>query len=174
LLTDGNNAAVAIAKRNISKMGLQDKVAARVLSWEDDFQELSGSFDVIIGCELMYYKLDLPVLLSAVRRLLQEDGLFLHAHIFRAPNLECDLITQMAAFGWSTLEIPLTEVVCAEELHEHADWFNVRCLVSGSWAAVEALRRVHSTWLPFAEDIADGRFGPDDEEEAVGFGHSMN
>ena len=37
-----------------------------------------------IGCELMYYKTDMKALVDTVLRLTsREDGLFLHAHIFR-------------------------------------------------------------------------------------------
>lgn len=178
LLTDGNSSAIAIAEKNIFKLGMQNKANAQQLSWEEDFLGLNTSFDVIIGCELMYYKLDLPVLLSAVRRLLKLDGLFFHAHIFRAPNLERDLIAQMDAFGWCTLEIPLNEAVSVEELREHADWFNVRCLMSGTYSAIAELRNMHPSWIPFAEDIGDGRYGPvadsQDFGEAIGFGEFMH
>ena len=175
LLTDGSPAAVSMASKNILWHGLQDIVQSRVLRWGTELGDLQCAYDVVIGCELMYYRVEVTALISAVRSLLREGGLFLHAHIFRRAGLEEELMRHLDTIGWSTLEIPLRESVDRVERQQHPDWHSVRCLVSGPAAVVAELGLGHTAWVSFEESISDSVFDSEGDasggdEEGLGLG----
>lgn len=147
LLTDGNAEAVELAAMNIAAWGLSPVASSQQVLWTHSPVEALGSFDIIIGCELMYYQLDMPLLIATVRNHLNEShGLFFHAHIFRKSNQENELYNLLLQSGWNTLEIEIELIVTETELEEHADWRNVRCLVSGPERVIETFHSRHQEW----------------------------
>jgi 2-polyprenyl-3-methyl-5-hydroxy-6-metoxy-1,4-benzoquinol methylase len=150
LLTDGSPDAVALAEKNILEFGVSDIATSQQLFWSESGCEECPRFDVVIGCELMYYKLEMALLFSTVRNLLDPSlGLFLHAHIFRKDGQDNEFYSLLTAHGWRTLEIDVSVIVSEEELSEHADWTNVRCLVSGPSGVIEEFHARYRDWQPF-------------------------
>ena len=110
-------------------------------TFEEDFKvenlECSSSsstklyFDVIIGCELFYYRTNVEELLYTVLKLTNSSGIFVHSHVFRRCGQDAEMIKYFSDHGWITLEIPVQQFIDSKELEEHPEWFNVHCLVSG-------------------------------------------
>ena len=88
-------------------------------------------FDVIIGCELFYYRTNVEELLYTVLKLTNSSGIFVHSHVFRRCGQDAEMIDFLSTHGWITLEIPVRQFIDSKELDEHPEWFNVHCLVSG-------------------------------------------
>jgi len=109
----------------------------------------SRVFDVVIGCELMYYRTDMQSLVLTVLKLTGEGGMFVHGHLFRAPNQEQHLIQCLWVLGWDTVEVPVSDFIDAAELSHHIEWYRVRCLVSAPSAVVSRLLASHSSWFMF-------------------------
>jgi 2-polyprenyl-3-methyl-5-hydroxy-6-metoxy-1,4-benzoquinol methylase len=150
LLTDGSNDAVALAGKNILEFGVSEIAKSKQLFWSASECEESHQFDLVIGVELMYYKLDMPLLLSTVQNLLNPtSGIFIHAHIFRKDGQDNEFYSLLTALEWKTLEIDVSAVVSEEELNEHADWASVRCLISGPSSLIEEFHENHREWQPF-------------------------
>lgn len=165
LLTDGNNEAIEIAKLNINKFELNNIANAKQLLWTSSIIEESNQFDIIIGCELMYYKLDMPLLFAMVQNLLKSNGgLFYHAHIFRKDGQENELYTLLLEMNWKSLEIEIPIFVSEIELSEHPDWFNVRCFVSGPIEKIDELNQVYPEWKVFLGKNGKGTDGEDENE----------
>ena len=123
------------------------------------------AFDVVIGCELMYYNTDINLLITTVMKLTNKQGLFIHAHVFRAPSQEQKLIDCLAELGWATLEIPHKEFLTKLELEQHIEWRRVRPLVSGPLSTIQVLAVKYPTWRVFQEEIV---YSDDEEDEEVG------
>jgi 2-polyprenyl-3-methyl-5-hydroxy-6-metoxy-1,4-benzoquinol methylase len=166
LLTDGNAPTVSIAARNIKHFGVESKASTEVLYWDPAMEEkmAASKFDVVMGFELMYYKLDLEALIGTMKSLVKENGIFFHAHIFRKQGLELEVIEKLETMGWTSLEVPLTSIVHKRELSQHADWFNVRCLISGSYQVIQSLSEEHPNWIPFQEAFPEDDCSDDDDE----------
>ncbi|KAJ1411346.1 hypothetical protein B484DRAFT_455641 [Ochromonadaceae sp. CCMP2298] len=138
------------------------------------------AYDVVLSCELMYYSTDVGMLVETVLGLTgnrgilrlreqggQEEGqqeqggqgrvqgagwgLWLHAHLFRAPGQELELIGHLAAAGWGTLEIPLSHFVSRSERSTHIEWYRVRALVSAPLDRLAVLAAEHPGWVNFEE-----------------------
>jgi predicted nicotinamide N-methyase len=151
VLTDGNPEAIAITSQNAALLNVCDRVTISTFLWD---RENLGSlvchdYDILIGCELMYYKLEMTLLIDVVRTLLKETGIFIHAHRFRISNQEQELIDTLSVIGWKTVEIPLSSFIGSRELSEHPEWQGVRCLLSGSSAALDGLISLHPSWFIF-------------------------
>lgn len=120
---------------------------------------INDKFDIVIGCELMYYKLDMRLLFTTVQNLLTSNGCFYHAHIFRKDSQENELYTLLLEMNWKSLEIDINTFVSQVELNEHADWNNVRCFVSGPIDVINELSQSNSDWKEFLgekiEEIVD-------------------
>ena len=58
--------------------------------------------DIVIGCELLYYRTNIEELLSTVLALVPH-GLFIHAHIFRRRGRRIQLIDRNCAFKFNCL-----------------------------------------------------------------------
>jgi predicted nicotinamide N-methyase len=112
-------------------------------------------FDVVIGCELFYYRTNIDELLCTVLRLTNNNGLFIHSHVFRRSGQDVELIEYLRCWNWITAEIPIQRFVDQDELDEHPEWFNVHCLVSGPTDKILALLS------------AENRCCSGEEEEAV-------
>lgn len=119
----------------------------------------SRAFDVVIGCELMYYRTDIQSLVDTVLKLTVEGGMFVHGHLFRAPNQEQHLIQCLRVLGWDTMEVPVSEFIDAAELGHHIEWYRVRCLVSAPSAVVSRLLASHSSWFVFEATSSHDAYG---------------
>lgn len=194
VLTDGNMSACRLAAMNAHHLNMPDKVVSHInddkvdldrdggqikgrvhvqnLSWtEDDVAQLKSqhAFEVIIGCELMYYKVDLTALASTVTQLLSDkNGLFMHAHIFRKHGQEQELIDVFTRFGFGTFETPVTSFISPGTLREHAEYYKVRCLMSGKLEVLTDFADMHPeiVMIPFTPILSDGcELGDEDEED---------
>lgn len=196
--TDGELGALRIIDKNIDILYRdeplrQESTCSRQLLWGDDQMiadvlispssycdpestsscsySCSMAFDVVIGCELMYYRTDIQSLVDTVLKLTGEGGMFVHGHLFRAPNQEQHLIQCLRVLGWDTVEAPVSEFIDATELNHHIEWYRVRCLVSAPSAVVSSLLATHSSWFVFeatsSHDAYDGYNDPDDEGDEI-------
>jgi SAM-dependent methyltransferase len=143
-----------------------------------------GHFDIVIGCELMYYRTDPRELLSTVLDLTNRNGLFIHSHVLRRLGQGQTMIDFLAAAGWDTLEIPVVDFISKEELGHHPEWYSVRCLISGPKELIAKMieesnsirssstRSRQSKWKIFVEDVPDivDESDEDYSEEALALG----
>mmetsp|Transcript_21241 Transcript_21241/g.20558 ORF Transcript_21241/g.20558 Transcript_21241/m.20558 type:complete len:316 (-) Transcript_21241:12-959(-) len=88
-------------------------------------------FDVVLGCELFYYRTNIEDLLTTVLHLTDNSGIFIHSHVFRRPGQDTELINYLNTYNWITLEIPIKSFIDEDELSNHPEWYNVHCLISG-------------------------------------------
>ena len=162
ILTDGNNNACNIAQLNISSIGLnptqQNQIYCKQLIWNSDPQyslnfinneNNSQPFDVILGCELMYYKTDMNQLLHTVLNLTNYNGIFIHSHVFRAHSLEKEMHTIFTQYHWNTLLVPIHTFIPLSELGTHTAWYQVCTLISGPNEVIDRLLQCHSDWTMF-------------------------
>jgi predicted nicotinamide N-methyase len=151
LLTDGNESAMSMVEKNINEFQVSQIARCQQLLWSLTEGAESHQFDVVIGCELMYYQLDMPLLLATVHNLLQDPsmGIFLHAHIFRKDGQENELFALLHERDWKTLDIPIPSIVSEKEIAEHADWTNVRCLLSGPSQRIQEFQEKYCDWELF-------------------------
>lgn len=170
MLTDGEQRALTIIPKNIEQMESRKcggSVDYQLLPWgnqtaiENALNKCEEHnnvrrFDVVLGCELMYFNTDLDLLINTVLSLTNHTGLFVHAHLFRAPNQENEMIEVLGRYGWATLEIPSHLFLTPTELDQHVEWRRVRCLVSGPIENMSKLSQEHSDWIPFEEEIKYG------------------
>jgi predicted nicotinamide N-methyase len=173
LLTDGEAKTEHLVNLNTSSIyGHTDnscKVQYSQLLWGsiDQIQEIKNTkndsqpFDVVIGCELMYYRTNMKDLVDTVMQLTDCSGLFIHAHLFRKAGQECELIEQFSLHDWCTYEVPHRHFIDADELNHHPEWYKVRSLVSGPRLLMEQLVTAaeYSSWRLFKEDY------PSDDED---------
>lgn len=167
MFTDGEQRAIEILQKNIDHVKPNTAtgvVSKQLLPW-GDVGLIQGAldkcqaccntrkFDVVLGCELMYFNTDLDLLVNTVLSLTSNTGLFIHAHLFRAPNQENQLIQTLAEYGWTTLEIPSKLFLAAQELDQHVEWRRVRSLVSGPIDSMDKLAMEFPDWIPFQEEI---------------------
>lgn len=91
------------------------------------------SFDIVIGCELMYYLTDISDLLETVVSLVDfNKGLFFHVHLFRKEGQEQELIELLERkYQWTTYEVSPRIFIDRQELSDHIEWFRMRSLISG-------------------------------------------
>jgi len=185
VLTDGNESACKLASMNISrylstqcKDGLLNdrvsdfkgisEVCVQKLSWSAaDITNIKSQhqFDVVIGCELMYYNTDLDALAWTVSQLLLDsrsgnndntsngsNGIFLHAHIFRRSDQEQDLIDVFKKFGLVTFEVPINSFIDPGTLALHSEYFRVRSLLTAESDVITALTITYPelTIVPFS------------------------
>lgn len=177
VFTDGEQRAIEILQKNIDYVKpktITGVISTQILPW-GDISAINGAldkceaccstrkFDVVLGCELMYFNTDLDLLVNTVLSLINNTGLFIHAHLFRAPNQENQLIETLASYGWTTLEIPSKVFLTAQELDQHVEWRRVRSLVSGPMDAMGKLAAEYPDWIPFQEEI---RYDDSDAEDA--------
>ena len=177
LMTDGESKTVEGAQVNAelicSHCKCQDrlnKIQFATLSWgdeslaarvRDDFNA-AQPFDVVLGCELMYFRTDVQALVKTVLNLTDSCGIFIHAHLFRRSGLEQELIAAFQHEGWCTLEAPHGSFISQEELRHHPEWYRVRALVSGpkellqNWNQSDAFRG----WVEFKEDPIEDELDP--------------
>jgi predicted nicotinamide N-methyase len=181
VLTDGEERACQVINKNIEYINATTpdqirQTSSAVLKWgnvlsitevlqmlnEQDIQsDKSLHFDVVLGCELMYFNTEVNVLVDTVMALTGGRGLFVHTHLFRAPDQEQTLIDYLSRFGWTTLETPVEDFILNEELQHHIEWRRMRPLVSGPRETMEKLALTYPTWRVFQEEITY----PADEED---------
>lgn len=108
-------------------------------------------FDIVLGCELMYYRTDMNLLLSTVLNLIhRQNGLFIHCHVFRGESVqETALIDILKVYQWSSLTVPINTFVDSVELNQHPDWYNVCLLISGPVDVIHQLLSEHTDWKLF-------------------------
>jgi predicted nicotinamide N-methyase len=99
-------------------------------------------FDVVVGCELFYYRTNIQDLLTTVLHLTDNLGVFIHSHVFRRPGQDTELISFLGEYNWITLEIPIESFIDEEELFNHPEWYNVHCLISGTRERMENILAV--------------------------------
>lgn len=180
LLTDGNPHAIEIARLNIKSIkssrndqivslpsshvlmpvpssciihceeylwSFSPKVSASVYKHFND----GKPYNIVLGCELIYYRTDIQLLMSTVMNLTGGDrGLFIHSHVFRVEAIQENFIRSMlTSHNWGTLYVPLHSFVINVELSEHADWYNVVQLISGPVTVINQLLEENIGWRPF-------------------------
>jgi len=95
VITDGEESTLEIARLNV---GERDNVMVRRLLWGEEGEverilEEEGTFDLVVGCDLLYYSVDVEELFSCVLRLIEtSSSLFFHSHIIRLPQGEEELL----------------------------------------------------------------------------------
>lgn len=173
VLTDGQERGCHIVGKNIQHM--EEDVDSHIrfvptlyrrLLWGDceatqqvlqdcsrSLKPNSSFYDVVLGCELMYYNTDVEVLIQEVIALTQGQGLFIHGHLFRGQGQEKQLIASLAAHNWSTLEVPHKDFISTKELSQHVEWYRARPLISGPNEVIAQLALEYPTWREFKEDI---------------------
>lgn len=170
LLTDGNIEAVQLIDSNIQAFtshiqkirqtcNIQKSVAVRSqhLIWDNDEQICKaissfggGSFNIVLGCELVYYSTCTEALFAAMLRLLDRDcGLIIHTHIFRRENVGIEIESFFGERGFVTLEVPLRYLCSEKELESRPEFHKVRTLVSAAGAVAERLRAAQPSWGEF-------------------------
>ncbi|RYY87416.1 hypothetical protein EON63_04045 [archaeon] len=181
LLTDGTENTLSIAhfnKKHLLPNSTKDIDICK-LEWGDTEQitaainkyNCNRPFDIVIGCELMYFLTDIPSLLSTVLQLTNYQGLFIHAHLFRRAGQEGEVIEYLSEVGWRTLEVPVREFIPPEELSQHPAWNSMRALISGPRKRISDLLTAHSTWIVFQPTPPPS---PDEKEEVEEGGlHSL-
>lgn len=171
MLTDGNKESLDIAALNVKKYNLENKITTHVLEWgeekyfeflkdgsESDMSSQSKSintikkhiynclpYDIVIGCELMYFKLDMEMMLTTIRALLTghskyfqnksdvlginsmsnptpTNGLLIHSHLFRVYAHQQLFISLLKEFEWATIEIAPNVFVEENELKSNPHW----------------------------------------------------
>jgi len=181
VLTDGNRDTLVITERNIhkfneSKLDTAIKVDDQLLIWGCDVDIANvismnndNPYNVVVGCELMYYQTDIDLLLSTVMKLMTKDGkttgVFIHAHLFRRSGQEQELIDHLLAYHWTTIEIPPKTFLAKEELSYHPEWYRVRTLISAPAEVIEGLLAVYPQWRLFTAIALDEDDDDDEEEE---------
>lgn len=154
LLTDGNAQTVRLAQLNANVTLTPNlKVSCKQLLWgrsenigflgqcrlmienhQEKCRQISGecfkSFDVVIGCELMYFCTKFEDLVDTAMSL-ASGGIFFHTHIFRRDGLAKELCDYMTSCGWDTLLLPLEDVASPLDITYHPEWYKARILVSG-------------------------------------------
>jgi hypothetical protein len=171
LLTDGNERAVLMAKANVQELYRLDhqlpcNVSTIQLIWgtledncsPEDAARLRGQFDVIIGCELMYYKTILGDLLNTVSSLLRSGGIFIHVHHFRQVGLQQDLIRGLETLGMATLVCKRPRAfLSSEECSVHPEWLQIVCMISGpAHVLLEEILPRHAHMLSVARCHVEG------------------
>lgn len=119
------------------------------------FSRETHHYDVVIGCELFYYRTNIEELLFTVIELTRSDGIFVHSHVFRRIGQDLELIKYLQGHNWVTYEIPVEHFIDQEELDEHPEWYHVHCLVSGSIDRMNALLEGKIEAPTFVEKIHD-------------------
>lgn len=180
VLTDAEQKTVEGAQVNAqlicSHCGLMDrldKIHFSPLSWGNTESALSivntvnegKPFDVVLGCELTYYRTDMSALVSTVMALTKSSGLFIHAHLFRGAGQEQQLIDLFSSHHWMTYELPHRSFISEVELRHHPEWFRMRALVSGPRERLQQWRDGVEPvkcegWVEFREEPIE-----DDEEQ---------
>ena len=168
VLTDGEMRAQNIIQRNIElvksrKVDNKTIYHSQQLKWGDhgDIQnalELCSAssleyYEVVLGCELMYFNTDLESMINTVLSLTNSNGLYIHAHVFRAPDQEQRFINLLSLYNWSTIEIPCTDYIDKKELNHHVEWRRVRMLISGPIDRITMIAEHHPSWMLFKEEI---------------------
>jgi len=147
VLTDGSWRAVELALENKERISRPEDIArleCRVVGWgsaeEDELvADYPDRFDLVVGCELMYYNTDIQALLSTVFHLVAPGGLFLHAHVFRDPLQSWRMQEILTQNGWKTLEAKLEDFVPLAKLADYPTWASVQCLLSGNSEVIQSL-----------------------------------
>eukprot|EP01040_Poterioochromonas_malhamensis_P015694 gene15694-17611_t len=150
LLTDGALPTLEITEKNVQRINssstkpLRD-VSTQELLWGNTthlnqalLTNSNKSFDIVIGCELMYYSTDIPLLFSTIHHLLDpNEGVFIHVHHFRRNQQEDEMIQECDKYNWITVEIPKSIFIEKNELDQHPEWYQIRALITGKKSAIE-------------------------------------
>jgi predicted nicotinamide N-methyase len=171
LLTDGNSDTLHITSKNVSLLCDSPESSSHIktqqLLWGDNLHinaaimaNTTKQFDVVLGCELMYYQTDIALLVSTVLALVSREGnhksgLFIHSHLFRRAGQEDELIEILTRHNWTTLEVPHECFLSKEELSYHPEWYRVRTLVSGSMECIQQLLLDRPSWRVFSPELPD-------------------
>jgi SAM-dependent methyltransferase len=154
LLTDGSEETLQITQKNIVKVLPVDKqyqVATQRLYWgnNDHIAEArqainSEFFNVIIGCELMYYSTDIPNLISTICTLIDlKQGVFFHVHLFRKYGQEKEMVESFGKYNWITYQVPLTDFLTELEWQEHPEWNAIQAFISCSAERLAEIKRLY-------------------------------
>ncbi|ETW01786.1 hypothetical protein H310_06367 [Aphanomyces invadans] len=152
VLTDGDERAVALAQRNLEHVVHSIKpelsTACRQLYWGASYPPSLGAFDVVLGCDLMYYQTNVEDLMWTVESL-APSGLFLHVHIFRKDEHGDTMLQVLAKSNRTTLVVPIPHFISIPEVANWPSWLNVCCLISGPSDQIQVLLAAHPTWSLF-------------------------
>eukprot|EP01041_Mallomonas_annulata_P013241 gene13241-28028_t len=177
LLTDGNDGAITLAMRNmhsiIQDSSVLDTISCSQLAWGHDqaqlFMRNRRPFEMLIGCELMYYNTEPTALLETVQDLLSDDGLFIHAHVFRRQGQEQELMDAFTAHGYITVEVKIESFIPQCEIEVHPEWYKVRCLVSGTSITIANMQSMNCQFefIPFLVEQDDADESDEDDEPQI-------
>lgn len=173
LLTDGALPTLQITEKNVQKIlstsSSSCSVTIQELLWGNTSHltqalqyNCSKFYDIIIGCELMYFSTDIPLLFSTINGLMdREEGIFVHVHHFRRDQQETEMIEECQKYDWITVEVSKSNFISRKELDQHPEWYQIRALITGRKAAVE--RIVEAMKIPFI--LFTPQMPEDDEDE---------
>lgn len=177
VLTDGN--PDTLVGTHLNAHHISDKsgnISVDQLCWStDDFtapsQQIRGiftahndsqPFDIVLGCELMYFSTDISELLLTVLQLTRGRGIFLHCHLFRRSGQIDEWINICAEHHWTTLELLHEDCISASDLRHHPEWYKMRALMSGPTdlvqRAMDAPGLEHLHFVPFTEEGFDNYY----------------
>lgn len=153
VLTDGDEDTLFITRANIKHiLPSASNIHCMKLAWGNpsDLAHLSEKFDFVFGCELMYYKTYIPLLVETVRSLVGGEGLFIHCHLFRRYGQEMELKIEFESIGWKTIELPHETFISEKELSDHPEWYRARSLISGPEKTVNRFLVQNPLWIEFS------------------------
>ena len=184
VLTDAEESTLKLCKENIALVSQQYKcelesrnssILCETLRRSEEEHILheflrdtnnGAPFDVIIGCELMYYRTNVASLVSTVCRLVdRRKGIFIHAHLFRRHGQAQEMIDQFLANDWLTYEAPHASFIDKKELSDHPEWYRVRQLISGQKDTLESLKS--PDWVLFSPDCDSVNSGEEEDENCI-------
>lgn len=195
VLSDAEESALSLCRRNVEQIFNQpskdgDKnfnrlltnqipITCEVLRWTSEGEYVrtfinranSGAFfDVVIGCELMYYRTNVIELLSTVLNLLGgSTGIFMHAHLFRKYEQPQQMIDFLSSHDWITFQVPPKSFISAKELADHPEWYRVHSLISGPRVLLDHMYQTIGTdWVPFSADLWENEVNFSGENEEIG------
>ena len=142
VITDGNEKCLSLIRANYhsllaSLFLMGGEMEVMRLNWgdEDDINCLLAinnhkPFDVIVGSELIYYRVDPNHLVQTVTRLAGPNTIFIHAHILRVAGMGTELVSLLEEKGFDTYEYNVEDIVDYKELANNPSFREVRTLVT--------------------------------------------
>lgn len=143
VLTDGNETSECVVKENINLLRQhfnhsQTPITHRTLLWgsEQNIRSVIDEcndkcpFEIIVGCELLYYRTNIEDLVYAVSELTGNQGIFIHAHLIRKFGCGTELQRAFQKIGWDTWEVDSSSFISSQDFAIHPEWYRVRCLLS--------------------------------------------
>eukprot|EP00455_Lapot_gusevi_P041598 TRINITY_DN4841_c0_g2_i1.p1 TRINITY_DN4841_c0_g2~~TRINITY_DN4841_c0_g2_i1.p1 ORF type:complete len:276 (-),score=41.00 TRINITY_DN4841_c0_g2_i1:172-999(-) len=138
-LTDGQQTTLDLAAENTRNIA-PCRVSTALFDWsslqaldqslESLRQQIEPIFDVVIGTELMYFRVDVECMLRAAHSLMHDRSLFLMTHCNRLTDGNQKLHDAARDLNMWVAFVPLLAFLSKEEIAKYG-WSNVECCVLG-------------------------------------------